>query len=277
MFLPVTVEYPIIAIGDLHGRVEWLDKLVTRLRSLPEWSTARLVFLGDFVDRSARVREVVDRVLELLAERPGSTAVMGNHDLALVRAVGLDGRQPSDYWVRRYADAYDHQPTFESYLGRKPDSLPAADWVKDLVELKAAIPGAHREFLSNLPWAVEAEGHLFLHNGLSPDLDCPPSVQVECLRRRQWDRTVVNPKFGTDTDRLFVPEYPVWLGADKKLSTRPLPLPGKVQVTGHVQVPAPDVNPVRIRIDTSGGVREPLTACLLRGPGEPPEFVLSNG
>jgi serine/threonine protein phosphatase 1 len=69
----------------------------------------------------------------------------------------------------------------------------------------------------------------------------------------------------------------VWLGADKKLSASPLPHPNKVQVTGHVRIDAPDVNPVRIRIDTSGGVREPLTACVLRGPGEPPEFVFSNG
>jgi serine/threonine protein phosphatase 1 len=199
---------------------------------------------------------------------------LGNHDLALVRAAGLDDRPPSGYWVGRYAVAYDHQPTFESYLGRTPDST--ADWEKDLAELKAAMPAAHREFLSDLPWAVEAEGHLFLHNGLSPELDCPAAVQVECLRRRRWDRAVVSPKFGTDTDRLFVPDYPVWLGADKKLSARPLPLPGKVQVTGHVQVPAPDVGSVRIRIDTSGGMREPLTACVLRGPTEPPEFVFSD-
>jgi serine/threonine protein phosphatase 1 len=277
MLLPVTVEYPVVAVGDLHGRVEWLDKLVAKLRSLPEWPAARLVFLGDFVDRWPRVRELVDRVRALIAERPGSTAVMGNHDLALVRAAGLDDRPPSEYWVRRYADAYDHEPTFESYLGRTPDYASAEDWRADLAALKAAMPAAHREFLSSLPWAVEAEGHLFLHNGLSPELDCPAAVQVECLRRRQWDRAVVGPKFGTDTDRLFTPEYPVWLGADKKLSADPLPLPGKIQVTGHVQVPTPDANPVRIRIDTSGGTREPLTACLLRGPGEPPEFVFSNG
>ncbi len=277
MLLPVTVEYPVVAVGDLHGRVEWLDKLVVKLRSLPEWPAARLVFLGDFVDRWPRVRELVERVRALIAERPGSTAVMGNHDLALVRAAGLDDRPPSEYWVRRYADTYDHEPTFESHLGRTPDYASVSDWVADLAALKAAMPAAHREFLSGLPWAVEAERHLFLHNGLSPELDCPAAVQVECLRRRQWDRAVVSPKFGTDTDRLFTPEYPVWLGADKKLSAHPLPLPGRVQVTGHVQVPTPDANPVRIRIDTSGGTREPLTACLLRGPGEPPAFVFSNG
>lgn len=275
MNLPTVVEYPIIAIGDLHGRVEWLDKLVVNLKKLPEWPAARLVFLGDLVDRTGTVKALVTRVMELIAEKPGSTCVMGNHDLALVSAAGLGGPPPA-YWVRRYGSAYDHKWTFHSYLEEWPDYLPAGRWESDLARLKAAIPVGHREFLANLPWVAEAEGHVFLHCGLSPELDCPASVQLECLRRKVWDRAVVNPRFGTTTDRLFTPEYPVWIGADRKLSANPLPFPGKVQVTGHERVPAPDANGVRIRIDTSGGTVEPLTGCLLRGPGEPPEFIFSS-
>ncbi len=278
MMLPARVEYPVIAVGDLHGRVEWLDKLVAKLVRLPEWPAARLVFLGDLVDRGEAVKDLVSRVIELLKAKPGSTCVMGNHDLALVNAAGLHDRPPPEYWVRRYGGEYDHLGTFQSYLdGYQPDYLPAARWAEDLARLKAAIPPDHREFLANLPWVAEAEGHLFLHTGLSPELDCPPSVQLECLRRKVWDRAVVNPRFGTHTDRLFTPEYPVWLGADRRLSANPLPFWGKVQVTGHERIPNPDANAVRIRIDTSGGAVEPLTACLLRGPTDPPEFVFSNG
>ena len=276
MNLPMTVEYPIIAIGDLHGQVDWLNALVERLERLPEWPAARLVFLGDLVDRNDTVRDLVSRVIELIRAKPGSTCVMGNHDLALVRAAGLDG-DPSDSWAKRYADNYDHDPTFRSYLGRVPEYHSQADWRNDLRLLRDAIPPEHRAFLANLPWAAEADGHVFLHNGLSPHLDCPASVQLACLRRKVWDRAAVNPRFGSDTDRLFNPEYPVWLGADKSLSEHPLPCPGKVQVTGHVRIDAPDANAVRIRIDTSGGVREPLTGCLLRGPTDPPVFVFSNG
>jgi serine/threonine protein phosphatase 1 len=278
MNLPTTVEYPVVAVGDLHGRVGWLDNLVARLERLPEWPAVRLVFLGDLVDRSDTVKELVSRVMELIAAKPGSTCVMGNHDLALVRAAGLGGRPPDPYWVKQYGGNYDHVPTFRSYLdGHSPDYLPAGRWEEELARLRDAVPPAHADFLANLPWVAEAEGHLFLHNGLSPELDCPPAVQVECLRRKVWDRAVVQPRFGTDTDRLFTPDYPVWLGADKRLSANPLPYPGKVQVTGHIRVPAPDADPVRVRIDTSGGVAEPLTGCLLRGPADPPEFVFSNG
>lgn len=276
MQLPARVEYPVIAIGDLHGRVEWLDKLVAKLRARSEWSDAKLVFLGDLVDRHPDVKALVSRVLDLIAEKPGSTCVTGNHDFALAKAAGLDG-PPTEDWVRRYAANYDHKPTFQSYLGRTPDFLPAGRWEQELADLKAAMPAEHRAFLAGLPWVAEAEGHLFLHNGLSPALDCPASVQLECLRRKVWDRATVNPRFGTDTDRLFNPEYPVWLGADKGLSANPLPVPGKVQVSGHIKVNAPDVNAVRIRIDTSGGICEPLTACVLTGPTAAPVFVFSNG
>ncbi len=277
MQLPAHVGYPIIAVGDLHGRVEWLDKLVAKLRRCPEWPDAKLVFLGDLVDRHPMVKQLVSRVMELIAEKPGSTCVTGNHDLALVNAAGLHDRPPPAYWVKRYGEAYDHKWTFQSYLGRTPDYMPQGKWEQELAELKAAMPADHRAFLAGLPWVAEAEGHVFLHNGLSPELDCPASVQLECLHRKVWDRAAVNPRFGTDTDRLFHDEYPVWLGADKKLSADPLPLPGKVQVSGHIQVDAPDANAVRVRIDTSGGVREPLTACVLTGPRAEPVFVSSNG
>ena len=276
MKLPTIVDYPLIAIGDLHGRVEWLNKLVAKLERLPEWPTARLVFLGDLVDRTDTVKELVSRVMELIAAKPGSTCVMGNHDLALTNAAGLHDGPQSEYWVRRYGAVYDHKWTFLSYLGRTPDYLPAGQWEKELAALKAPIPAAHRAFLSNLPWVAESEGHIFLHNGLSPELDCPAALQVEYLRKKRWIKTEVQPRFGTDTDRLFTPNYPVWLGADKKLSANPLPYPGKVQVSGHIQIDAPEANDVRIRIDTSGGVREPLTGCLLRGPKELPVFVFSD-
>ncbi|MBY0456908.1 MAG: metallophosphoesterase [Gemmataceae bacterium] len=275
MQLPARVGYPVVAVGDLHGRVEWLDRLVAKLRTRAEWPEAKLVFLGDLVDRHPDVKALVSRVLELLAERPGSTCVMGNHDLALVKAAGLDG-PPVASWVRRYGTNYDHGWTFRSYLGRTPDYLPEGKWEQELAELKEAMPAGHRDFLAALPWVVEADGHVFLHNGLSPELDCPAVVQLELAHRKTWDRAAVNPRFGTDTARLFNPDYPVWLGADKRLSARPLPIPGKTQVSGHIQVDVPDASEVRIRIDTSGGVREPLTACILTGPGCEPVFVFSD-
>ena len=76
------------------------------------------MFLGDFVDRNPGVKETIDYVLELLRRPAGGAAVKGNHDLALIRAARLDGGLPSPIWLDHYRTRYDHQETFESYLGR---------------------------------------------------------------------------------------------------------------------------------------------------------------
>jgi serine/threonine protein phosphatase 1 len=267
------LPYPIVAVGDLHGQRGWLDKLVRKLEALPEWADAKLVFLGDLVDRGPDVKGTVQRVIDLLAAK-GGACVMGNHDLALAQAAGLGG-EPDPFWAKKYACYDGADDTFRSYLGEVPDYHTAAGWADWLRRLRDAMPASHREFLAGLPWLAEAEGHVFLHNGLSPELDEPAAVQLELLRRKQWAGRAT-PKLGTVTATEIKPGYPVWLGADKRLSANPLPVPGRVQVTGHQRVSGPEANAVRIRLDTSGGSREPLTACLLRGPSEPPVFVASS-
>jgi serine/threonine protein phosphatase 1 len=273
MDLSENINYPIIAIGDLHGQRLELERLIGRLEKLPEWPDCALVFLGDFVDRGLNVRGTIDLVMESLRRPAGGSAIMGNHDLAVVRAARLNGGPLSPYWIGRYRTDYDCHATFESYLGRSPMTWGDA-WRKDLDALREAMPAEHRDFLASLPWVVEASGHVFVHCGLSPELKVGPDEQVNALRARRWDRTLLRPVAGTNTEILWEDEYPVWLGADRTLSESPLPYPGKVQVTGHVRVRKPDANAVRIRLDTSGGFGS-LTACLLRSADAEPVFVPS--
>jgi serine/threonine protein phosphatase 1 len=272
--LPTTLNYPIIAIGDLHGQRSELERLLERLERLEEWSECALVFLGDFVDRGPDVRGTIELVLDLLQRRPGGSATLGNHDLALVRATRLDDGPPSAYWTRRYQSRYDHIQTFQSYLGR-PARRETDAWLADLDALKAAMPERQRRFLASLPWVVEADSHLFLHCGLSPELAASPEEQVESLRQRSWDRAALRPISGTPTERLWEPEYPVWIGADRTLSESPLAYPGRTQVTGHDQVAQPHANAARIRLDTSGGTGT-LSACLLQSADAEPRFIQSD-
>lgn len=274
MTRPTTLDYPIIAIGDAHGQRGELERLIARLETRPEWDAAALVFLGDFVDRGPDVRGVIDLVLKLLERPAGGAAVMGNHDLALVRAARLDGGPPSPYWIEGYATRYDHHETFQSYHVH-PLKHPAKAWSKSLDELREAMPARHKDFLAGLPWLVEAPGHLFVHCGLSPELEATAEEQVEALRARRWDRAALRPISGSRTAEYWEDDYPVWLGADRTLSARPLPFPGKIQVTGHERVAAPDVGPARIRIDTSGGFGW-LTACLLASARAAPVFIPSR-
>ena len=121
MTLPTSLDYPIIAIGDLHGQLDQLKRLVTRLKKVSEWDDCALVFLGDFVDRGEDVPGTIDLVLNLLSRRPGEFAILGNHDLALVRAAGLDDGLPSPYWI-------------ETYLSHRTTTRPSwATWIENRI------------------------------------------------------------------------------------------------------------------------------------------------
>src|SRR3954468_1431948 len=109
-------DYPIVAVADLHGQGSELGRLVQRLEGLEEWPDCAVVFLGDFVDRGPDVPGTIDLALELLRRPAGGSAVMGNHDLALVRAARLDGGPPSPYWPDRYRTVYESDSTFTGYL-----------------------------------------------------------------------------------------------------------------------------------------------------------------
>src|SRR5690348_965181 len=76
-----------LIVGDVHGCIEELDRLLVRLRVKSE---DRVIFVGDLVAKGPRSKAVVERARGL-----GATTVRGNHEehvLAFRRA--LDARGP---------------------------------------------------------------------------------------------------------------------------------------------------------------------------------------
>jgi len=74
------------AIGDIHGDAAHLFKLLSYLPTLDENDT--LVFLGDYVDRGPRSREVVDYVRGLPEQTTARiVALRGNHEDAWLRVI----------------------------------------------------------------------------------------------------------------------------------------------------------------------------------------------
>lgn len=270
MNVPTQISYPVAVVGDVHGYAKPLDDLLRAVeRESPNCS---LAFVGDFVDRGPNPRKVVERVAALVREGR-ATAVRGNHDHALVRAAGLDGKPASAWWASRYCYLYDAASTLRSYVPGTA-GLDARD-VLDMVG--RAMPDSHREFLASLPWGVTTAppecdaGHLIVHGGLSRRLRLDAREQMAALLGRSWCPSMACP------DTAFQPhgEYPAWLGADREAARDPLPLTGWVQVVGHERVARPVELGHAIRIDTSGGSPAPLSACVLDGPGCKPRFVNS--
>lgn len=77
---------PVLAVGDLHGRLDLLGHLLARFRK------HHFLFLGDYVDRGPDSAGVVRKVRELVTAGR-ATALLGNHD-AWMMEVLLDGADP---------------------------------------------------------------------------------------------------------------------------------------------------------------------------------------
>lgn len=143
-----TVQGRAAVVGDIHGRADLLAEL---LRVLP--ASVPLFVLGDLCDRGPQSREVLDL---LIARR--ATGVRGNHEGWLMQWA-LRGR----FDPFALATAMGGEATLRSYgvQSRVPREIEAA---------RDRVPEAHREWLSELPIAldleVDGEKYWLLHAGL---------------------------------------------------------------------------------------------------------------
>ena len=75
-------QEPVAVVGDIHGRLDLLDRLLVAL------GTRRVFVIGDVVDRGPDSRGVIDRLIQR-----ETVGVRGNHEewlLAWLRGEGLD-------------------------------------------------------------------------------------------------------------------------------------------------------------------------------------------
>lgn len=185
----------VVCVGDLHG---WLDRttsLFANLRiSLPDhqFSTADVVFLGDYVDRGPQSNQTIEWIITSLPQlypRQRHFFLAGNHELALIAALGdlpppdsgfaAWSGNPSSYekiwdgpgsenvhWQgRRYLslfpkfyDIYDSAVTMSSYgiQARSIFDAHAEDAPAVLQrELQDKVPQSHRKFLMDCDWVIE--------------------------------------------------------------------------------------------------------------------------
>lgn len=231
---PTKIQGPVAVIGDIHGQLSLFDSVLNQLKKLPRFDDTWIVLIGDLVDRGPDTAGVVQRLLELRESHRKTTAIFGNHELAMLGALGWVSTPDFAEWNPRWVQFYDSEPTFRSY-GVEPG---------DLEGLARAIPPAHRQLLTGLPWVVEHPENIFVHAGLDPNQ--PTDMQLRILHEKDW--TLVRPP---------------WL-CDKALAAGDGPTDNwRRIVSGHVPVPEVVSRPKRLLIDTTGGVSGELSCVIL--------------
>ncbi len=156
----------IYAVGDIHGRRDLLDALLTLIDAddaARAPAQTQIIFLGDLVDRGSDSRGVIERLMALREASDNVRLLIGNHEELLIRVYEGDKRATSLF------HRVGGRETMLSY------GMSEADYdAVDLSELAALIPNyvplAHIDFLKSFDDWIEAGDYLFVHAGIRPGL-----------------------------------------------------------------------------------------------------------
>lgn len=151
-----------VAIGDIHGCLDPLERLVEKINPSP---TDILVFLGDYVDRGPNSKGVIDYLIDLKMRR-NAVFLLGNHEVLMLDFLaGL--LSPSD-WERNGGVA-----TLESYSENG-----ALD-----------IPDSHIEFLQSCLPYYDSPDYFFVHGGLKPHRGIEENLRRMSTLELVWERS----------------------------------------------------------------------------------------
>ncbi len=223
---------PIYAIGDIHGQLHMLEDALARIEK-DGGHDAQVVFIGDYTDRGAHSREVLDLLVKGQSEGRNWTFLRGNHDQMC--AMFLEDYPRNDarllvgyHWLHPRIGGVE---TLNSY-GVK---VSEGDRIYQVhAQAKAAVPQAHIDFLAGLLPYYLRNNVLFVHAGIQPGI----------------------PLHRQDPDDL------IWI-RDEFLDC-PDPHPWLV-VHGHTHVANPEHHGNRVNIDTGAGYGKPLTVAVFEG------------
>lgn len=225
-----------VAVADLHGHADAFHALLEHLDAALG-DTYGLCTLGDYVDNGPQVPALLDTLIALRARRGARFApILGNHDLALLRALGWPGSDPDEAWYRRWSSRYwdPRGETPRQYVScRLPPSAAAF--------AKALPPGhPHREFLASLPWFHDTGDFLFVHAGMERG-NLEPQRQTLAAKRLPADPLHVPSQLRDKAlscvgdpswDRVVVSAHNKHLGAQRFVGPNRICLSGEVDATG---------------------------------------------
>jgi serine/threonine protein phosphatase 1 len=133
------------AFGDIHGTFTKLANLLNHCIDHCGDNDFRFVFVGDYIDRGKRSRDVVNLLMQTQASAPEQVICLrGNHEEMLLGAA--QGEDPQ-VWLDNGGDA-----TLLSYK----------------VAAAADIPAEHLAWFEKLPLAYSDEKRFFVHAGIMP-------------------------------------------------------------------------------------------------------------
>jgi serine/threonine protein phosphatase 1 len=217
----------IYAIGDIHGRLDLLEKLLCQIKTdLTQHPTIRPihVFLGDYIDRGSWSRETIDRLIKHGAEHE-SVFLRGNHELLAIAC--LSDRAKIDQWLRLGG-----KETLASYGIASELFANRKQIAETQLAFHNALSPAHFQFFRSLRNSFSCGDYFFVHAGARPNIDLSRQSESDLL----------------------------WIRGEFLSSVHDF---GKIIVHGHTPTRDIEVRTNRINIDTGAFATGRLTCLVL--------------
>lgn len=233
------------AIGDVHGRADLLERLLTAIadEAADAGAEPRVIFIGDIVSHGPDSRLALDLVGQALGEWPESRLILGNHEEYLLRfangehcGAGSAGGALEGQWSRD-----DRAKTFRSY-GLDPNRSLAALAGK----FRQRFPD-HVALLRRASSIIIDPRFVFVHAGVDPDVP----MEEQDARTTRWIRKG-------------------FLDCDHRLS--------HMVVHGHTKTDSarPEITPCRVALDTGAFATGRLTCLIVPPPGSGLRFLATR-
>ena len=135
----------IFAVGDIHGMSRKLSSLIDSCERYAAGRPYRFAFLGDYIDRGADSRGVIERLIELQHEKNQTIFIRGNHEQMLLDSIASP--EAEMHWNMSGGNF-----TLESYG----------------VAHASEIPSEHILWIRSLSLMFDDGLRLYVHAGLHP-------------------------------------------------------------------------------------------------------------
>lgn len=219
------------AIGDVHGRADLLGELLGRIeRDAVDFDAGRrvLLFVGDYIDRGPESADVIECIARGLPQDFEAICLKGNHEAIMLDFIA--DPETLALWITNGGaeTLASYGVRYDVFISRQDGAHLCRDAFVDLM------PDHHLRFFNELQLSAELGDYFFAHAGVWPGV---------ALDRQ------------SDHDLMWIRHEFLYSDMDF----------GKVVVHGHTPVPAPEVRPNRIGIDTGAWQTGVLTALRLYG------------
>ena len=227
---------PIYALGDVHGRLDGLRE-AHRLIEADGGRDARIIHLGDLIDRGPESPGVIDLLMEGQAQGRDWQVVKGNHDNKLPRFMEnpgwIDpGPSSENTWTSDQRNGA--AETLAAYGIMDAYDRPLEDIHAEALQ---KIPRHHVDWLDGLvPSILHPAGFLFVHAGIRPGIDLSAQSKIDMM----WIR---KPFLDSTADH------------------------GALVVHGHTAIKKATLYSNRLNLDSGAGYGGPVSAVRLDRDG----------